>query len=72
MNVATNKKTVIGQTVSDAALILAAVDPCYCCTERILVVDKESGMKLHNADSLIKMSHDKTERIRKGIFSMNK
>lgn len=67
MNVATNKKTVIGETVSDAALILAAVDPCYCCTERIMVVDKQTGKNLHNTGSLIKLSQEKTERIRKGL-----
>ena len=27
----------MGGTVSDAALTLAAVDPCYCCTERAVV-----------------------------------
>ena len=39
MNVASNKKAVIGETISDATIILAAVDPCYCCTERKIVVN---------------------------------
>ena len=39
MNVPSFKKTVIGESIADAALITAAVDPCYCCTERMAVVD---------------------------------
>ncbi|MFH1283172.1 MAG: nickel-dependent hydrogenase large subunit [bacterium] len=67
MNVATNKTTVIGGTVSDATIILAAVDPCYCCTERVLVVDKESGKKLYNGRDLVRLSQEKTERLKKGF-----
>jgi formate hydrogenlyase subunit 5 len=28
-----------GNTLSDAALIVASIDPCYSCTERVMVVD---------------------------------
>jgi Ni,Fe-hydrogenase III large subunit len=28
-----------GNTISDAALIVASIDPCYSCTERVTVVD---------------------------------
>ena len=28
-----------GNTVSDAALIVGSLDPCYSCTERVTVVD---------------------------------
>jgi NADH-quinone oxidoreductase subunit D len=33
--IATFKKSCIGQTIADATISLAAVDPCYCCTERM-------------------------------------
>ena len=46
MNVPSFKRTVIGQYVSDAALITAAVDPCYCCTERMAVVDRDTNKVL--------------------------
>jgi len=39
MNFPTFRETVVGETVSDATIILAAIDPCYCCTERLLIVD---------------------------------
>jgi NADH-quinone oxidoreductase subunit D len=66
VNIPTFRATCIGETVSDAALILAAVDPCYCCTERMTVVDVESGRKLLTGDDLIRLSREKTARMRKG------
>lgn len=63
MNFPTFKKTVIGQTVSDATIILAAIDPCYCCTERMMVVD-DRGDKLMGAQELIKLSQEKTLKLK--------
>jgi Ni,Fe-hydrogenase III large subunit len=63
MNVATNKVTTIGYTISDAALTLAAVDPCYCCTERTAVVDKETDKKIMTGWDLITLSREKTKRM---------
>ena len=67
MNVASNKVTAVGQTVSDAAITLAAVDPCYCCTERAATFRKDTGKKLMNGLDLIKLSQEKTEKIRRKI-----
>jgi len=65
VNIPTFKATCIGETVSDAALILAAADPCYCCTERMTVMDVDTGEKLLTGNDLIRLSREKTERIRK-------
>ena len=65
MNVPTNQVAVLGETVSDATIILAAVDPCYCCTERVAVVDRNTDKKIMNGSDLIRLSQEKTERIRK-------
>ncbi|MFA5146759.1 MAG: nickel-dependent hydrogenase large subunit [Candidatus Omnitrophota bacterium] len=62
MNFPTFRETVIGQTVSDATIILAAIDPCYCCTERMVVIDERGKEKL-NAQDLIRLSQEKTKRI---------
>ncbi len=32
-----------GNTISDAALIVGSLDPCYSCTERVTVVDVKNG-----------------------------
>jgi NADH-quinone oxidoreductase subunit D len=70
MNVPTNQKAVVGGTVSDATITLAAVDPCYCCTERVAVVDRKTGIKGLTGQDLIKLSQEKTFRIQRemGIY----
>jgi len=67
MNVATNKVSVIGNTISDAAITLAAVDPCYCCTERLAVIRKPEDKKIMNGWDLIKLCQEKTERLKKAM-----
>jgi NADH-quinone oxidoreductase subunit D len=64
MNVATNKTSCIGGTISDAAITLAAVDPCYCCTERLAVIEKSENKKVMNGWDLIKLSQDKTKAMK--------
>jgi NADH-quinone oxidoreductase subunit D len=65
MNVPSFKKTVIGESIADAALITAAVDPCYCCTERMLVVDPDTEKVLLSGEELVRLSQEKTEKMRK-------
>jgi NADH-quinone oxidoreductase subunit D len=64
MNVASNKVSCVGQTISDATITLAAVDPCYCCTERVSVARKCDNQKIMNGWDLIKLSQEKTDRVR--------
>jgi NADH-quinone oxidoreductase subunit D len=70
MNIFSNKKAVIGETISDATIILAAVDPCYCCTERMAVVDYKSGKKIMDGQDLIRLSQQKTSKL--STFLKNK
>lgn len=68
VNIATFRKSCVGQTISDATISLAAVDPCYCCTERMAVAyDINSGEKIMNAEDLIGLSAERTREIRKLI-----
>jgi NADH-quinone oxidoreductase subunit D len=67
VNVATNQKAVIGYSISDATIILGAVDPCYCCTERMAAVDASTKKSLYSADALMKLSHEKTEKLRREL-----
>jgi len=66
MNMPTYKATVVGQTISDATIIFAAVDPCYCCTERLTVINTD-GKKLYSGEDLVRLSREKTERIKSGL-----
>lgn len=63
MNVPSFAKAIIGESISDAALILAAADPCYCCTERMAAVDLGSKVTW-DGDALISMCRKKTEKLR--------
>lgn len=63
MNVATNKVAAIGQTISDTAITLAAVDPCYCCTERLAVLEQGTDKKIMDGWELIKRSQEKTKKL---------
>jgi membrane-bound hydrogenase subunit alpha len=65
VNIATFKKSCIGQTIADATISLAAVDPCYCCTERMAAAyDLQSGERIFNANELINLSAKKTNDLR--------
>jgi NADH-quinone oxidoreductase subunit D len=63
MNFPTFRETVVGQTVSDATIILAAIDPCYCCTERMLIVDP-SDKNIMDMNDLVRLSQEKTLAIK--------
>jgi len=70
VNIATFRKACVGQTISDATISLAAVDPCYCCTERMAYAfDSATGEKIYNGDELLALSQSKTEAIRKQLKS---
>jgi membrane-bound hydrogenase subunit alpha len=65
-NIATFKKSCVGQSISDASISLAAVDPCYCCTERLAVaIDLVSGQKIMNAKEIIEHSAQITQKLLK-------
>lgn len=66
MNLPTLKATVPGSSIADAAIILAAIDPCYCCTER-MAVRSADGRKLYSGEELLRLSREKTSRIQKEL-----
>ena len=67
MNVITDREAVLGETVSDATIILAAVDPCYCCTERVAALDIATGKRILTSRDLIKRSHERTEQLKREL-----
>ena len=66
VNVPSFKASCIGQTVSDVSIILAAVDPCYSCTERLACVyDAKTRRPLYTMKDLVRLSQERTRRLRK-------
>jgi len=66
VNVPSFKASCIGGDIADVTITLAAVDPCYSCTERLAVVDRH-GSVLHDYEALHRLSCEKTARIKKEI-----
>jgi len=68
VNIPTFKASCIGLQIPDVAITLAAVDPCYSCTERLgVVLDADTHKPICNFDELVKASQDKTRRMRKSL-----
>ncbi|MBN2460461.1 MAG: nickel-dependent hydrogenase large subunit [Candidatus Cloacimonetes bacterium] len=62
----TFRKSCVGGTIADAAIATAAVDPCYCCTERMAqAYDIHTGRQIFSMKDLIGMSQRKTEELKK-------
>ncbi|MFZ2149101.1 MAG: NADH-quinone oxidoreductase subunit C [Sedimentisphaerales bacterium] len=66
VNVPSFRASCIGQHIADVTITLAAVDPCYSCTERLAVVDGHHNI-VHDYEALLKLSREKTARIKKEI-----
>ncbi len=61
VNVLSNEVAVIDGDVADACITLAAVDPCYCCTERMQAV--ENGKVKYDWKELLRLSQEKTKKM---------
>lgn len=62
MNVPSNEVAALGTSIADAAITLAAVDPCYSCTERMAVARQSD--KLYTWKDLLRLSWEKTELLK--------
>lgn len=62
-NLPTFKVACKGETIADVALITASIDPCYCCTERVSVVDRQGRESTLKEDDLVRISIEKTKQI---------
>lgn len=63
VNIPTFKASCRGIPLADALITLAAVDPCYCCTERSIKI-RDKNNEPYEVD-LLKLSREKTEQIRR-------
>lgn len=66
VNVPSFKASCIGEKIADVTITLAAVDPCYSCTERIAVVDGHNNV-IHDYENLLQLSREKTAHLKKEI-----
>ncbi len=66
VNVPSFKASCIGGHIADVTITLAAVDPCYSCTERLAVIDNNNKV-IHDYDTLLRLSREKTAQIKKEL-----
>ena len=66
VNVPSFKASCIGEHIADVTITLAAVDPCYSCTERMAVVDSRNNL-VHDYEALLKLSRERTAQLRKEL-----
>jgi NADH-quinone oxidoreductase subunit D len=66
VNVPSFRASCIGEHIADVTITLAAVDPCYSCTERLAVVDSHNQI-IHDYEALLQLSRAKTAQLKKEI-----
>ncbi len=57
----------VGERISDILIILASVDPCYCCTERMVKLKDKTGERTLGEKDLLKLSCERTEEVKGGF-----
>ncbi len=68
VNIPSFRSSCIGQHVADVTLILASVDPCYSCTERLArAYDAETRRPLWSFQDLLRISRERTQRLSKEL-----
>jgi membrane-bound hydrogenase subunit alpha len=65
VNIPSFRPRVKGESISDAVLIFAIIDPCYSCTERMAIISPDGISRAVSERDLIKLSHEKTEQLRR-------
>lgn len=67
INIPSFHASCIGQQVADVTITLAAVDPCYSCTERMISAKNTSTTAILNQNDLIEMSRQKTHEVARSL-----
>jgi len=57
----------IGERVADIMIILASIDPCYCCTNRIVRIENGTSVQTFDEKALLEMSWERTKALEKGL-----
>lgn len=56
----------VGEQIADIPIVVASVDPCISCTDRVALI-KNNQTEILNQENLRALSRAKTEKIRAGI-----
>jgi NADH-quinone oxidoreductase subunit D len=53
----------IGERVADIMIILASIDPCYCCTNRVVRIDDGTSVRALDERGLLELSWQRTREL---------
>jgi Ni,Fe-hydrogenase III large subunit/Ni,Fe-hydrogenase III component G len=53
------------EQIADVPITIGSLDPCFSCTERMLVVGEDKSETSLNTQDLLRLSREKTEKIRR-------
>lgn len=53
------------EQIADVPIAIGSLDPCFSCTERMIVVKKKTDKQTLNCQDLMSLSREKTEKIKK-------
>ena len=57
-------RALVGEQVADIPVAIASIDPCLSCTDRVAIVDAETGKKkILTEEDLLRESYKKTKEI---------
>ncbi|MFQ5867623.1 MAG: NADH-quinone oxidoreductase subunit C [bacterium] len=65
-NLQTLSTIIKDEQIADVPIALGSLDPCFSCTERVQVVNRETDKKILNGQDLIKLCQEKTEKMLRG------
>ena len=52
------------EEIADVPIAIGSLDPCFSCTERMIVVDNKNDEKCISGQELIRLSREKTQKLR--------
>ena len=55
------------EEIADVPIAIGSLDPCFSCTERMIVKDKKADENCLSGQDLIRLSWEKTKKMRKRI-----
>ena len=55
------------EEIADVPIVIGSLDPCFSCTERMVVVDRETQANRLTGQDLIRLSREKTDRLKRSM-----
>lgn len=54
---------ILNEEIADVPIAIGSLDPCFSCTDRMVVVERRNGKNCLTGQDLIRMSREKTQKL---------